>query len=88
MLGVNQVTEKVNFTVSPNPASSVVSVNSSVNTSINAIEMFDLNGRMVKSVKVDNLSNTSVNIADLATGVYMMKITSETGIATKKIIKE
>lgn len=88
LLGVNQVTEKVNFTVSPNPATSMVSVNSSVNASINAVEMFDLNGRMVKSVKVDNLSNINVNIADLASGVYLMKITSETGITTKKIIKE
>jgi hypothetical protein len=88
LLGVGSVAQKVNFTVSPNPASAMVSINSSVNASINNVEIFDLNGRMVQSVKTDNLSSVNVNIADLAVGVYMMKITSDAGISTKKIIKE
>jgi hypothetical protein len=88
LLGVSTVAQKVNFTVSPNPANDFVSINSSVNTSISNVEMFDLNGRLVKSVKVDNLSSTSVNINDLSTGVYMMKITSENGIVSKKVIKQ
>jgi hypothetical protein len=88
LLSVNHVAEKVNFTVSPNPASTMVSINSSISTSISNVQMFDLNGRMVKSVNVDNLSNTNVSISDLAAGVYMMKITSENGIVSKEVIKE
>lgn len=88
LLGLGSVAQKANFTVSPNPASAMVSISSSVSTQISNIEIFDLNGRMVKSVKVDNLSVTNVDITNLTTGVYMMKITSDNGISTKKVIKE
>jgi hypothetical protein len=49
--------------------------------------MLDLNGRIVKSVKV-NATEGQFSISDLATGIYMMKISTDIGIATKKIIKE
>lgn len=88
LLGTDKVTEKASFTVSPNPAKNIVYISSTENTSMTGIEVFDINGRMVKSFKVDNLSNTDVNIADLATGVYTMKIASDRGIMTKKVIKQ
>ena len=50
--------------------------------------MFDINGRTVKSLKVDSLTNAQVNISDLAQGIYTVKISSENGSATKKIVKE
>lgn len=71
--------------VYPNPATNVVNVaNAGI---INNVSLADLNGRTVKSVKVGSLENAQVNISDLASGVYMMTISSDKGTSTKKIVK-
>lgn len=88
LLGVDEVVSTIDFSVYPNPATNLVTVSSSSNFSINAIDMFDVNGRMIKSMTTDNLTNVDVNISDLSTGVYMMKISSEQGTSIKKIIKQ
>ncbi|MEO0038798.1 MAG: hypothetical protein RIQ59_2009 [Bacteroidota bacterium] len=75
------------FSVFPNPAKDFVNV-SSTSSSINSIEISDLNGRVVKTVNAIDAANAQVNIADLSTGVYMMKIASDKGTTTKKVIKE
>lgn len=70
----------------PNPATDVITI-SSKNNEINSVVMTDINGRTVKNVNVTG-TETQINISDLAAGVYTMKIISNEGIATKKIIKE
>ena len=76
-----------NFETYPNPATNVVNI-SSKNNGINSVVMTDVNGRTVKNVTIASTTETQINISDLAAGVYMMKITSNEGTATKKIIKE
>ena len=36
----------------------------------------------------NKVSQAQVNVAELATGVYMMNVTSDAGSFTKKIIKQ
>jgi hypothetical protein len=75
------------LSVYPNPATNVVNISSTVNATINSVEMTDLNGRIVMTKSV-NATQGQIAIGDLATGIYMMKISTDQGIATKKIIKE
>lgn len=88
LLGVEGVKEVAMFSVFPNPSKNNVNITSSNNASINAVEMYDINGRTVKSVKLDNVSDAQLNISDLAQGVYTLKISSENGSSVKKVIKE
>ncbi len=74
------------LSIYPNPAVDVVNV-SNDSIQINSIEMTDLNGRIVKNQKI-GATQGQVSISDLATGVYMMKIITAQGTATKKIVKE
>lgn len=76
-----------NFTISPNPATDYLSITNSKNSQINSISMTDLNGRIVKQIKYDNISDIQVTITDLQTGVYMLTINSDKGSITKKVIK-
>lgn len=86
VLGINeQVAAKLS--VYPNPSKNVVNVSNSDNILINAVTVTDINGRTVKSAKYDNVSNLEINIGDLASGMYMMAIASDNGIAIKKIVK-
>lgn len=74
------------FIVSPNPTKDLLSI-SSANNVISSIAIKDLNGRVVVQKGFNKVSQAQVNIADLATGVYMMSVISDAGSFIKKIIK-
>lgn len=75
------------FTVFPNPANSVISLTNNENIIVNGITMADLNGRTVKQINYNNVSDIQINVSDLAAGMYMMTINSDKGSVTKKVIK-
>ena len=75
------------FSVSPNPANDVVTIANADNMFVNNVTVTDLNGRTVKNVSFDNVATAQVNVADLASGLYIMNVTSDKGTATKKFVK-
>ena len=75
------------FSVYPNPANNVVNIANGENMMVNKVTVTDLNGRTVKNVSFDNVANVQVNVSDLASGLYLMNITSDKGTATKKFVK-
>jgi Secretion system C-terminal sorting domain len=75
------------FTVSPNPANSVVTIANADNALVNSVSLTDINGRVVKTASFSGVANAQVNVSDLANGVYMMTISSDQGSVTKKIVK-
>ena len=86
VLGTNDyLTSK--FAVYPNPANNVVNFSNDVNAVVSTVAMADLNGRVVKSTTV-NATEGNISISDLATGIYMMTITTDQGVAVKKIVKQ
>ncbi len=76
------------FATYPNPAKNVINVSNTTDALLSTIEMTDINGKIVKNIKLSNVSEAEVTVSDLSTGIYTMKITSDKGIVTKKIIKE
>jgi hypothetical protein len=76
-----------NLSVYPNPASSVVNISNTLNAVVNTVEIADLNGRVVKTLNVNN-TEAQISISDLAAGVYMLKVSTDQGTATKKIVKQ
>jgi hypothetical protein len=75
------------FAVYPNPAVNVLNITNAENILVNNVSIVDLNGRTVKSVKFDGVSEAQVNISDLSAGMYLVNISSDKGITTKKIVK-
>jgi Secretion system C-terminal sorting domain/Cleaved Adhesin Domain len=73
-----------NFAVSPNPANDVINITNKNNAAISSIEMTDINGRTVKQI---NGAASQINISDLTAGVYFLKVASENGVGSTKIIK-
>ena len=78
---------KSNFAVYPNPATSVLNVTSSNNAAINAATITDINGRTVKTISMNAVSEAQINISDLTAGVYFLNVTSDAGTGTTKIVK-
>ena len=86
VLGTNDFLSS-KFSVFPNPVNNVVNFSNDQNAVVSTVEMADLNGRVVKSLKV-NATEGQISVGDLATGMYMMKITTDQGVAVKKIVKQ
>jgi hypothetical protein len=86
VLGTNDFLSS-KFSVFPNPANNVINFSNDQNAVVDTVEMADLNGRVVKSMKV-NATEGQISVSDLATGMYMMKITTDQGVAVKKIVKQ
>lgn len=86
LLSVNDL-QASKLSVYPNPTTGLVNISNDNNSSLTSVSIADLNGRTVKSLKLNGETTSQINIADLSAGVYMMTISSDQGTATKKIIK-
>ncbi|WP_264521295.1 T9SS-dependent choice-of-anchor J family protein [Flavobacterium sp. N1994] len=86
VLGTNDFLSS-KFSVFPNPTTNVINFSNDQNAVVSSVEMTDLNGRVVKSLKV-NATEGQISVGDLATGMYMMKITTDQGVAVKKIVRQ
>lgn len=86
LLSLEQDFAAVNFKVYPNPANDIVNINAGT-TLVKSLQVTDMNGRVVKNVSVNNLSQTSVNISDLNTGLYLLSVFTNEGVGTVKLVK-
>lgn len=75
------------FTVSPNPVTDVLRISNNENINFTAIQVTDINGRIIKSLNLNDVTSSQINVADLNAGIYFLNITSAAGKAVKKFIK-
>ena len=67
----------------PNPATDKVNIFSSF--SIRKIEIYSLKGVKVKEEVVSNTSST-IDVSNLSEGIYLVKVYTPSGVATKKLV--
>jgi glucosylceramidase len=72
----------------PNPASSFIHLKSEVTDSYNSIEIYSLNGSILYSQNLKTISNNSINIESLKSGVYLIKLSGNNAIKTEMLIKQ
>ena len=75
------------ISIYPNPATNSITISNDANALLNSIEISDINGRVVLTKKIDT-TEVQLSVSDLASGVYIVKVTTDKGIALKKFIKE
>lgn len=80
--GIDDV-EKVLISIHPNPVQDKLYFDTE--KQIQNVQIFDLNGRMIQEVKV---SGDAIDVKELASGVYLVKIFTAEGNVTHKIIKK
>ena len=73
----------------PNPAQDQVTISNSSNIQLEKAVIYDMNGKMLNQIDLSTMQGEQViNISDLATGVYVVQLTSDTSSATKRLIKK
>lgn len=77
-----------NFAVYPNPANDVINLQSNSSLTIDTVALTDINGRTVATMNANGVSNTTMNIANLSAGVYILNVNSNDGVGTAKIVKK
>lgn len=75
------------LSVYPNPAQDVINFDAG-NTTIDTIEIYDINARLIRSHAVNAAGSVSININALAPGMYLVKINNGDSFTTKGIIKD
>ena len=76
--------EIASFSVFPNPTASHWNVKS--NHNINSIDVFDVLGKQVLSIK-PNAQETVINASPLNAGLYLARLTSDAGTETVRLVK-
>jgi hypothetical protein len=82
---LNDVDDMAEFAIYPNPAKDVLTVYCS--DKISSVEVFNLLGQQVYMAKVGKAS-TTIDISSLAKGNYVVKLYTDKGVTTKKIVKQ
>ena len=89
VLGVESNELNNAISIYPNPAQDRVTISNSSNMQLETAVIFDLNGKMVNQIDLSTMQGEQViNISDLASGVYVVQLTSDTSSAIKRLIKE
>jgi len=80
--------EKFKLNIYPNPTTDLVNISLEENRLLNEVQIYDLNGRYIQNYLFNNTNQATLNVADLAQGVYYLKIKSEGLFVSKKLIKK
>ena len=83
-LGVEEV-DMNNISIYPNPATSNINIKSNMNGE-GQVTLIDMTGRVIKNVNLTDMSNATINIEDVADGVYFIKMQQNNNIAIDKVI--
>lgn len=88
-LGNNNVAEGIKgVRVFPNPASDKITVYNIQNSGLNNIEIYSVIGKLYNRISIErNIENIDVNISNLTSGIYLLKLQNEEGSSkTQKLI--
>ncbi|WP_051336186.1 glycoside hydrolase family 9 protein [Aquimarina latercula] len=87
-LSINELEENISSVkIFPNPSSSILNIKFPTDIASSNIEIYSLRGKKVLSKKI-NTTSSSIDISNLTTGLYLVKVTTKNQSYTTKIAKK
>jgi len=90
-LGINQMSLNIDVSIYPNPATEIINVElTSKNNELVSYSLLDVSGRLIESGKWRlNTTNSrfTLNLSDVVKGVYLLKLSTEKGQNTFRVLK-
>ncbi len=83
---VNPILDNL-ISIYPNPVKDIVNISIKDNSTIKTIELFDLQGRLLQTQLVNDISS-ELNVTERANGMYFIKINTDKGSKVEKLVKE
>jgi len=84
---VESFQENKEFMISPNPATSAINVYLPKGFENARLSVFDVLGKEIYNVELNTLHST-INISKWNTGVYLVRIATDTDSKTKRFVKQ
>jgi len=84
----DMVLEESDLSVWPNPANDILHINYmefSMRDYSN-LQLLNMSGVVMMNIDIKSSGNTDLNVSGIATGTYLLRLTTGEGIITKKII--
>ena len=81
-LSVNQF-DTTKFSIYPNPTNTGFVNISSATSDVISVKVYDMLGKQVKN---ETLTNSTLNVSNLKSGIYLVKITQNEASSTKKLV--
>lgn len=81
-LGIDDVSTTT-FVVYPNPTTGRIIVKTESNNVITSLQLFSLQGQFIKKSTANE-----IDVSELVTGVYLLKIQSDRGVINKRVLKQ
>jgi aminopeptidase N len=73
--------------ISPNPADHLIMINC-YSGILGSIIISDITGRVCKTVPADGLKSLNIDISDLSSGIYVIRMTTSNNILSAKFVKD
>jgi len=86
IVGIAEVTQESGLIIHPNPTTGELTI-TNAESQITEIEIFDMMGRNVETRLIASLQNGTIDISHLPNGVYFLRIQTENGVVTRKMVK-
>ena len=83
ILSVEEFSLENSVSIYPNPTNDIISVDVANSVNVNSLELYNIVGKRV--LKTDNAG--SLDLTELNAGVYMLRIQTDEGVVTKKVIR-
>ncbi len=85
-LSVNDFEMNTNFTIYPNPAQNIITIDNTSGINISEIWIVDLLGKKVNKKLVSNLNKQTIDVSELNKGIYLAVLfNNENQIGSKRI---
>jgi len=89
VLGLEDIAFSNQTFVYPNPVKNILNIKNNANQKVEIAALFDILGKQVRFKNTSTLKNNTVDLSNLSSGIYYMRLASDKGaISYKKVIKE
>ncbi|RKD90903.1 RICIN domain-containing protein [Mangrovibacterium diazotrophicum] len=84
----DMVMEESDLSVWPNPANDILHINymEFSKRDFSTLQLLSMSGAVVMNIDIQSSGNTDLNVSNIATGVYLLRLTTSEGTITKKIV--
>ncbi len=73
----------------PNPANNQVTIGNPLQNNLKEAVIYDLTGRVIRTINLNGMgAEKTIDITNLASATYLVRISSENGAITKQLIRE
>jgi hypothetical protein len=85
-VGVEKVENELGISIFPNPTKDAIQIDRGDNKKVE-IQIIDFTGKLILKQSIQN-PVTTIDLSSFANGVYIIKMRTENGSSTQKIIKQ